>query len=381
MTKPAGSELRDTVASLLRTRFDFVETEYRIDTTTADIMYTDTSNKLFPTKIAIECKDWTRSLNSKDISDIYNSYQPSFSSGEIDKLLIISRKELSQSPMDTVRRLPNTQHSTYEQFVGSSMDFQLLLQENIAAFKNHESSKNFIPPRCLNEECELEASVLQWLEDTTCPAALVYGGYGLGKTTFSYYLASTLSSKFRKNEFSRVPIRIPLGGLFTKQDLKALICSELTGAEGQPAVGNFSYNIFLQMVHQGFILLILDGFDEMRHAMSAEDFKFTFEQMSPLFEEKSKVIVLGRPDAFFDNEEESDFIDALLNSSSENKDRVRKLEVDKFSKSEVDSYLENFLTSEHKDNSNYKRISQFKDEEYDVLCGSFGSIRSIMLNN
>ena len=62
--------------------------------------------------------------------------------------------------------------------------------------------------------------------------------------------------------------------------------------------------MFLEMNRQGQFLLILDGFDEMRHAMDLDDFVYTFEQMKPLFAGKAKVIILGRPDSFLSTHEE-----------------------------------------------------------------------------
>ena len=303
MTKSAGAELRDTVAELLRLTSASVETEKRLTATTADIFYEENAAG-FPIKIAIECKDYTKPLTSAKLSEIFSLYKSSIDTNEIDKLLIVSRHDLGQQPSETVNRMPDTRYMTFDQFVHSLMKFELLLQNNIASFNTHESSKNFIQPRCKNKSARLCDEIYGWLEKENSPVSMIYGGYGLGKTSFSHYLVSELSKKYRNNDFHRIPVRIPLGGLFSKQDLKALICSELAGAEGRPAVGNFAYEIFLQLVQKGIILLVLDGFDEMKHAMSVEDFEFTFEQMSPLFEGKSKVVILGRPDAFFDKEEE-----------------------------------------------------------------------------
>ena len=369
MKKRSGSELRDTVAGLLQIKFNNVETEKRLTATTADIYYIEDSST-FPLKIAIECKDWNSALSSSQIADIFNLYKPSISNGEIDKLLIISRHELGQQPSDTVSKMLDMRYLQYDAFVHSLMNFHLLLQNNIAAFKNHEAALNFIQPRCKNTTSAtyLKDAVYQWLKLKDRPVAMIYGGYGLGKTSFSHYLASQLSEQYRNNEFKRIPIRIPLGGLFTKQDLKGLICSELTGAEGQPAVGNFTYELFVQMVRQGGILLILDGFDEMKHAMSIEDFEFTFEQMSPLFQGKSKAVILGRPDAFFDNEEEEKIISSLLVSTGALNDNVSRLEVDQFSHEEIDGYLANFCENGQLTVDEKNFINNLKEQEYEILA-------------
>ena len=344
-----------------------VEIEKRLTATTADIFYIENA-AMFPVRIAVECKDWATPLSSRSLSDIFSLYKSSIVANEIDKLLIISRHELGQQPSETVDRMSDTVYMQYDVFVHNLMDFQLLLQNNVAAFQNHEASKNFIQPRCRNTANKLSDKVYAWLENSNSPVSMVYGGYGLGKTSFSHYLAAELSKKYRNNAFDRIPIRIPLGGLFTKQDLQALICSELTGAEGSPAVGKFAYDIFLHMVRHGSIFLILDGFDEMKHAMSIEDFEFTFEQMSPLFEGKSKVTILGRPDAFFDAEEEERIITSLLASTGLENETVTTLEVAQFSKEEIDQYLAHFCKDKNLSTIEINFIGSLKEREYEILA-------------
>jgi predicted NACHT family NTPase len=173
---------------------------------------------------------------------------------------------------------------------------------------------------------------------------MVYGGYGLGKTTFSLYLASKLSEKYLSGEFDRIPIRIALGGMYSKQDLIALICSALSGGESGVAVKDFSYALFLEMSRQGRYLLILDGFDEMRHAMDLDDFVYTFEQMKPLLSGQAKVVILGRPDSFLTTQEEEQVLSSLFDSGSEQNTRMTKVEVAFFTKSEIHGYLDYFLS-------------------------------------
>ncbi|WP_299962331.1 hypothetical protein [uncultured Roseobacter sp.] len=364
--KRAGSELRDSVAGLLEIKFSTVRREERLAVTTADIFYIDDLST-FPQNIAVECKDWDSPLNSSDISNIYNLYQPSLSRGEIDKLLVIGRHELGMQPSETVKRLGDVRYQQFDQFVHSLMSFQLLLQNNIAAFDNHEASQNFIQPRVAGSNELLIDAVNKWLSEPKNPVSMVYGGYGVGKTSFSYYLSAMLTDRYRQGRFNRVPIRIPLGRLFTKQDLKALICSELTGAEGQPAVAHFTFDLFLQMVVSGSVFLILDGFDEMRHAMSMEDFAYTFEQMSVFFRGKSKAIILGRPDAFFDDQEETDVIDALLSNANIEGDNLRKFEVDLFCRNEVQMYIDRFIESKNLSREELNLINGLQDSEYEIL--------------
>lgn len=370
--KKAGSALRDKVASILALSHRTLEIEHPLVCTTADIFFIDERTPKFKMKIAIECKDWDASLSSANLAEIETLYRPSINSGEIDFLWIISTHELGQSPSRTVNGLKNVEYSTYQDFLSTVMNFGLLLEDNIAAFSNHDSSRNFLTLHAKSEtgQISLEEYTRTWVKSDT-RTLIVYGGYGLGKTSFSLYLASILSKEYQNGLFDRIPIRIALGGLYTKQDLRGLICSLLTGSEGGPSVGNFSYNLFLRMVHEGLFLIILDGFDEMRHAMSAEEFAFTFEQMSPLFGGQSKTILLGRPDSFFSDEEEDQILSDLLAEIDSDWDEFARVEVSSLSPEQIDQYVANFTSRTPKASSARSGVgptlSGYDSEELDIL--------------
>ena len=138
------------------------------------------------------------------------------------------------------------------------MNFTGLLNNNILMFEHDDASKNFIPTRVRNTGETLFDHVSHWLKSKFA-GLIVYGGYGIGKTTFSLYLANTLSEKYLAQEFDRIPIRIALGGMYSKQDLVALICSALSGSEGLVAVKDFSYGLFLEMNRQGRYRVIVES--------------------------------------------------------------------------------------------------------------------------
>ncbi len=287
MSKP-GDSLRDRVAQLLKIKFQQVVVERRLETTTADVFFIDDTNPIFPRAIAIEAKDWKSNLTSRDIAEIYNLYSPSLSNRTIDYLWIIGQHPLSGSPRSSLDSLKNVRYSTYEEFRASLMNFNDLLHNNVLLFQHDESSKSFIQTRARHSGEPLVKHVKEWL-GTDQSGLIVYGGYGLGKTTFSLFLASEFSDQYLAGSFDRIPIRIALGGMYSKQDLVALICSAMSGGESGVSVKDFSYGLFLEMNRQGQYLLIFDGFDEMRHAMDLDDFVFTFEQMKHYLLERQKL--------------------------------------------------------------------------------------------
>jgi hypothetical protein len=360
MTKLRGDKLRDNVAQLLRMKFQNVDIEKRLETTTADILFVDDTNPIFPRKIAVEAKDWKQRLSSEEIAQIHTLYAPSLASRTIDYLWIVSNHPLSGSPRLSLDQLANVKYSTFDEFRGSLMNFTGLLNNNVLMFEHDDASKNFIPTRIRNAGGTLFDYVTNWLKSQYA-GLIVYGGYGIGKTTFSLYLANILSEKYLAQESDRIPIRIALGGMYSKQDLVALICSTLSGGEGLVAVKDFSYGLFLEMNRQGRYLLILDGFDEMRHAMDLDDFIYTFEQMKPLFAGNAKVVILGRPDSFLSTQEEDKVLSALFDDQFEKNKRLDTVEVSFFSKDEVVTYINKYLERRN------TKLTDKQQKNYDAL--------------
>lgn len=79
--------------------------------------------------------------------------------------------------------------------------------------------------------CQTSAPCLQRCYQSCRGSVVRQIRYGLGKTTFSVYLASVLSREYLSGNFARIPIRLPLAGMYSKQDVVALICSALSGGE------------------------------------------------------------------------------------------------------------------------------------------------------
>lgn len=372
MNDLSGSKFRDEIARILRLRYTGVNVEKRLQTTTADVFFIDNSNTLFCQKIAVEAKDWNKPLTSRDIATIGNLYRPSINSSEIDHLWIIGRHTLSSSPAQSIAKLTKVRYSTFDEFCSSLMNFTSLLKCNILTFEHDDASRNFIEARVHGKNNTMLAEVKSWLNSQRT-GFLIYGGYGIVKTIFSYYLAKVLSEDYEAGRSSRVPIRIPLGGVYSKQDLIALICSNLSGGETSSCVPGFTFHLFLDANIAGQFILILDGFDEMRHAMDLEDFVYTFESLKPLFNGKAKVVVLGRPDSFLSLSDEQKVLSSLFERRADHEHELQKAEVAFFSKSEVETYLSNFISRRaqplsERESLRYKAIiASLPDNEESIL--------------
>jgi len=145
------------------------------------------------------------------------------------------------------------------------------------------------------------------------------------------------------------------------------VASCLSGADGAAGVKNFSYNLFIEMVRLGYFLVILDGFDEMRHAMDFEDFEYTFDEISALFVGNSKTIILGRPDSFFTDEEEDRVVKNVIGS----KTRYSKIEMAMLSEEQVSGYIDGHIQKRACEKEVFDGLIELKsrviENEFDVL--------------
>ncbi|MDQ7982537.1 NACHT domain-containing protein [Paraburkholderia sp. SARCC-3016] len=133
-----------------------------------------------------------------------------------------------------------------------------------------------------------------WMQsDDPMPLAIL-GGYGKGKTSLALRVVSQQAMRHRMNPAERIPILIRLGQVVHETQLEGLFGKEFTAR--YPAT-DFRFPTLMHLNAGGRLLIVLDGFDEMKHAMSIADFRATFKEFNRLLEPKARVLLLGRPNA------------------------------------------------------------------------------------
>jgi len=80
-----------------------------------------------------------------------------------------------------------------------------------------------------------------------------------------------------------------------------LIGAVLAGTN--PAVQGYSFPLFAHLNAIGRFVVLLDGFDEMKHMMTFADFTANFDELNKLAVQAAKVVILGRPTAFLSDNE------------------------------------------------------------------------------
>lgn len=301
-TTAVGNAFRDRMARYLELTpgCSNVATEVWIGTQQVDIAYDETSS--FQTiRVACECKNYSAPLTRNFIAEkIYGKYHSLLEKELVDAVRIIAPLDVNAIARAYIKECGFT-FQTSAAVAAKVMDFRAYLQEQVAGFAADGLQDYYVPP-LVDGDKDLESTLLSWVEvrEMTPPVAIL-AGYGMGKTSIARRLASVLAARATESR-GRVPIVIPLSEISAEQDLEGLLGKML--AARSPVPGYF-FEKFMELNRQGHFVIILDGFDEMKHTLSWEEFAHNFEQLNRLTDGNSRVLLLGRPSALLSEDEEN----------------------------------------------------------------------------
>ncbi|MFC5606084.1 NACHT domain-containing protein [Variovorax soli] len=298
-TTEVGNVFRDQICTLLRTKYPDAEVERRIDGTKVDIHFTAAAPFGATKRYAVECKDYARTLTKDDLGKIRMFYAPMQQNGSVDEVLIISRKPLNDAAGEFVRSWANATHRTVDELGESLLGIRPYVEE-LADTKPVEDTP-YIEGRIDDQAGTALEFVDEWIQQSQGRGLAIRGSYGQGKTSFANRLASLYARRHLADPGARIPILHRLGTVVHETRLEGLFGAKFTADDART---DFRFSTFEHLNRAGRLLVILDGFDEMKHAMSASDFLSNFEEFNRLLTGDAKVILLGRPNALPTDTEE-----------------------------------------------------------------------------
>jgi hypothetical protein len=316
-----GDELRDRAAKLLSSRFGPAKTEKREHGKKVDVYfeYPDLGRTV---RLYVEAKDYNHPLHRSEAVQIFSDYCGILDRNKPSSLLIVTRNGLSSDADQYINvEQSSVRHQSILEIEVSSVDLSTYLQALLREYQESGLSKfyvqsNFIvrggPPRLesmgartkdlFDTNASAYQAILDWTADDTdfAPVALL-GGYGSGKTSLATKLAAELSRRSAEDYTVRRPVLIKLGGISRYSAIDGILGGQFTS---EFPVKNFNLHDFQTLNESGHFLIILDGFDEMKHSMNWSDFKAQVQTLLKLHRSKSKLLLLGRPSAFLSEDEE-----------------------------------------------------------------------------
>ncbi|MDR3509657.1 MAG: NACHT domain-containing protein [Caulobacteraceae bacterium] len=295
-----GDTFRDEVAELLTASGYAPQTEILIGHKRVDLVFSVVTFGKRRTYV-VEAKNWSNPLTKTTLETIYGGYTALLYSQEANELLIVSPYDLkSPAAKAFIRDTPNVSHLSYNAFQESVLGFRVYLQTYVAKHERDGIENYYVSPK-IEGGGQLAEKVDQWLQDEGGDPIAIIASYGMGKTSFAEHLTYTLAKKFLSGAVCRVPVLVRLGTISREQSIEGLIGSVLAG--GNPSVNGYNYPIFSRLNAIGRFIIILDGFDEMKHMMTHAEFIANFDELNKLVDGAAKLILLGRPTAFLSESE------------------------------------------------------------------------------
>lgn len=294
-TTKLGNDFRSYVLELLRTKYKDATTETKVSWKNADIVFTmmDFGKRV---KVAVECKFYDRKLTTADFSSICRDYEAAFATQDIATLIIISKHDVEAASKQFLADTPRLRFLTASQLEEWLIGLRPYIETLAGVFQADAVSQYYIDSRVKDAALPAFDVLQSWLRTEGQDGLAILGGYGLGKSSLAKRLAADQAQKYLNDPaHERMPILIRLGQVVHETELSGLFGKEFTA---EHVIEGYSFSTLMHLNNAGRLLVILDGFDEMKHAMTEVDFKSNFREFNKLRIGKAKVLLLGRPNAF-----------------------------------------------------------------------------------
>jgi hypothetical protein len=343
-TTAQGNSFRDSIKELIELTpgCTEVQTEFLVGSQPVDIYYEERTS-FSSIRVACECKDYGRPL-TKDLiaSNIYPRYAPLLERDLVDAVRIIAPLALNATARAYVKECGFT-FQTADEVASQVIDFRPYLRALKGGFAVDGLDKYFIKP-VLADGSDLETNILEWISGAASRPIAILAGYGMGKTSFARRLAFLLAADALQEAQHRIPILVPLSEISGEQDLEGLL-GKLFGAR-YPLQG-YNFPAFMELNTRGRFVIILDGFDEMKHSISPAEFEHNFLQLNRLNGAFTRVLLLGRPSAFMSDAEALFVLRGKRRRGSqlfsiEGAPEYRQLELQEFSSTQALSFIRNY---------------------------------------
>lgn len=436
ITQSSGLELERNTEALLRLfPGATVQAQVELLGKKVDLLCVLPAHLVPAVTIAVECKDWATPLTRRQCAEVLADYSPLLSKS-VDQFLLITRngivpngrklfdgqrtQHLSFSQLADRLLDPNSLVDNLErQYVSDGLDryytgqralappleiaashydllynefMELALETNsgqldkaMAAWTRYGGDEVDWGRKysdSLFEGCyqarrggdnDLEQYVLDWISraDVSHGLALL-GGYGTGKSSFARRLAYLCARQYKSNSLARFPFLIELKEFGSHQDIRGLVTHELVNRHG---VSNGSFELFQSLNAAGRVVIILDGFDEMKQGMTLDSLLFNFNQLSILHTQKSKILLCGRPTVFETQVEQNRILNGDTRSIQSSFAKYVQLEVEPFGIEDVYQFLDRYTECKHP--SSLLQMRTFIAELKRVLTGEFQMVTTL----
>lgn len=347
-TTAKGDALRDQVIELLEAEGHKVSREVRVSSKKVDVLL-EIDEEFRPQTIAIECKNLSKNMSQTELNAIYADYLSLLDEGEITSIFVIARLDFSpEAKLYATKRRGHLEIFTIKEFEDNLLGYRKYCR-NVRDLFSEAGLENYYIKSSIEGGGTLHDQIVEWIASPTTTPVAILGGYGMGKTSYCKFLTRELADKYLDDSANRVPIYVKLSDIATQTDVDGLIAKTLAD---RYSTKNYSYAKFKKLNRAGKFVVIFDGFDEMKHALSWTDFKYNFSQIHTLLEGRAKIIVAGRPNAFLSDDEHAWILRGQRISGDQvirmpDAPEYQELTLAAFTEAEINDFLRKYLHHRH----------------------------------
>jgi nucleoside phosphorylase len=193
------------------------------------------------------------------------------------------------------------------------------------------------------------ASLREALDKPERRFVLILGDFGAGKS----FLLRQLARRLIAEGDPLVPVLVEMRYLEKQLSLRALLAQHFAIADA----GNVDIDAFLYMLHEGRVVLLFDGFDELAVRVTYDQVLQHFAVITGAVEGKAKVIVSSRRQHFLDDHQ----VKLELARNAEQLRGYRLLELQQFGEPQIRRFLQNRLKDHAEAEARYQLIQNVKD--------------------
>lgn len=347
-TTAVGDALRDQVIELLEAEGHKVSREVRVSSKKVDVLL-EIDEEFRPQTIAVECKNLGKNMSQAELNAIFADYMSLLDEGEITSLFVITRLDFSpEAKLYANKRRGRLEIFSIKEFEDSLLGYRKYCR-NVRDLFSEAGLENYYINSSIEGGGTLHDQIVEWISSPVAMPVAILGGYGMGKTSYCKFLTRELADQYLENPSNRVPIYVKLSDIATQTDVDGLIAKTLADRYNTK---NYSYAKFKKLNRAGKFVVIFDGFDEMKHALSWSDFKYNFSQIHSLLDGKAKIIVAGRPNAFLSDDEHAWILRGQRISGEQvirmpDAPAYKELSLAPFTDEEITEFLDRYLRQRH----------------------------------
>jgi hypothetical protein len=293
----AGADFERRIVNVYNLLGFTVEHDVNLNSSQTDLICSKETPGAPSMKLYVECKyRSTKTVSKPEVATFLATYDQLKIPHRLTSGVMVSKLGFSGDAKDFASLRPDIRLITESELNDDLLNVSLTLRRYIEQYEKLEIAPLYIPLRT-DDGYDLAERCKAWLTEST-RLLVTLGDFGAGKTTFTRQLNYILAMDYLSGSGARVPFYLSLREFGRFPDLRSFVESNL-----MREFDTSDYMAFTQLLQNGRLLLLLDGFDEMGAQMDAAARQKSFSTLTNLFPRGSKAIITCRPAYFITDSE------------------------------------------------------------------------------